>query len=228
MKDIYLEPIIINSIRIIIIILLEMAGFSGLLQYTAMWPIQTEPDSAMIPFYPMRYANNDYDSSTLRYLKMNLVYDQYRRQLFEYQVKTWLMNYIMKYHQMDAVVIYIAPGHEANDYSSFMYDLITKFIAQATAVNLSVVNGGNLLVRHTTIPKQSAAGSNRYEETHRNSIMIQGDGIYDISAINSGKVVIILDDVWTSGCTLRVCGEKIRATGPKDVKLMAIGRTVFM
>ena len=162
---------------------------------------------------------NDYDSSTLRYMKMGQVYSPERRSEFEGSVKQWLRKYITTNHSNEDVVICIAPGHKAGDQSSFMYDLIRQFISENDDLNLE--DGCDLLERYKTIPKQATAGANRNEQTHRDSIRIK-----DGEVNNRGKIVIILDDVWTSGCTARVCEEKIRTTGPKDVKLLAIGRTV--
>ena len=178
--------------------------------------IQAEPDSRMMIHVPMNQGD-DYDSSTLRYMKMGQVYDQQRRLDFERRVKAWLRGYITGHHPGETVVISVAPGHQANDNTSFMYRLVNEFIAQN--IDLPLVDGRGVLVRWQTIPKQSAPGSIRNEDTHRNSIIIQGVDI-------SGKVVIILDDVWTTGCTLRVCKEKILEAGAKVVKMLAIGRTI--
>ena len=191
-----------------------------------------EPDDYMINFYPMDYESgeNDYDSSTLRYMKMDQVYDPSRRSDFEARVKEWIKQYIIKEQLSDeTVVLAVAPGHKKYDNSSFMYDLVRKLISENC--KLGIEDGCSLLVRYKTIEKQANAGANRSESTHCNSICINTDEEdeeeeEDISQLNEGKVVIILDDVWTSGCTLRVCEEKVRTTGPKDVHLLAIGKTV--
>lgn len=178
------------------------------------------PDSYMMNFYRMDYETqeNDFDSSTLRYMKMNNVFDPYRQSAFEARVKKWLKDYINNnYSEGTVYVMCIAPGHEAFDDSSFMYSLVKQFIDENKDLNLE--DGRHLLQRYITIEKQSNAGANRNEETHRNSIMINIDN-------SNGKIVIILDDVWTTGCTLRACEEKVRTTGPRDVKILAIGKTV--
>ena len=186
-----------------------------------------EPDDYMIDYYPMNYESdeNDYDSSTLRYMKMNNVYNQSRRSAFENSVKKWLKQYIKKNHSSEAVVLAIAPGHQASEFndSSFMYDLVDEFISDNP--KLDIEDGRDLLMRDTTIEKQATAGGNRSESTHRKSICINADE-KNVSLLNKGKIVIILDDVWTTGCTLRVCEEKVWTTGPKDVELLAIGKTV--
>ena len=184
------------------------------------------PDSYMMDFHPMDYETgvNDDDSSTLRYMKRKTVYDPSRQLAFEGRVKQWLRGYILKNYSEGSVVMCIAPGHTAYEDTSFMYSLVKEFIDE-NKDDLSLEDGRYLLQRYKTIDKQSNAGSNRSEQTHRDSIRINKDNA-DFSEVYKGKIIIILDDVWTSGCTLRVCEEKVRTTGPRDVKLLAIGKTV--
>ena len=202
-----------------------------------------EPDDYMIDFYRMDYetSENDYDSSTLRYMKIGDVYNPFRRSDFESRIKQWLKKYIEKHLSGETVVLAVAPGHKEYDNSSFMYDLVGEFISENH--NLRIEDGRSLLVRYKTIEKQANAGPDRRESTHRESIRINTEEEDDdseededseeeeeeedsISQLNEGKVVVILDDVWTSGCTLRVCEEKVWTTGPEDVRLLAIGKTV--
>ena len=178
------------------------------------------PDAYFIKFYPMN-RGNDKDSSTLRYMKMNTVFDPTRKSDFEKMVKGKIKEYIDTTYPRDDVVLTVAPGHKANDKSSFMYKLVRDFISENK--DPKVIDGCALLVREKDIPKQATAGGNRNEQTHRDSIKVaEALGLL----IAKGKNVIILDDVWTTGCTLRVCEEKICIIGPKDVKLLAIGKTV--
>ena len=181
--------------------------------------LQSEPDSNMMVYFP-KSDRFDKDSQTLVFMKGGRVDDKSRKLDFEQRVKGWLKTYLTQNHKEDSVLICLAPGHKAGDNSSFMHALVQQFIAEHT--DLGVEDGTDVLVRHKTVQKQTEAKSKRSETTHRESIKIKEGSV---SKINHSKVVIILDDVWTTGCTLRVCGEKIRATGPKDVKLLAIGKT---
>ena len=219
---------------------------------------KSEPDDYMMDFYPMnKSGKNDYDSSTLRYMKMGKVYSQTRRSYFESRIKKWLKEYIHASFFDETVVLAVAPGHKAYDNSSFMYDLIGEFILENSfSAYVRLEDGRSLLERSKTIEKQAYAGANRSESTHRESIDIYIDEEdddyycycydydygydffdddydygYDYFYDNydygyKDKVVIVLDDVWTSGCTLRVCEEKVWTIGPKDVRLLAIGKTV--
>ena len=194
-------------------------------------PLKTNngPDSDMIDYYRMDNndeKSNDHDSSTIRYMKMDNVYSKSRRSLFEGRIMRWLRDYIIDNLQGESVMICIAPGHEAkaDNKSSFMYKLVNDFVR--TNRDLKLESDCDLLIRHKTIQKQSTAGRNRYVQTHRDSIRVNADE-EDFSKLNKDKVIIILDDIRTSGCTLRGCEEKVRTTGPKDVKLLAIGKTVY-
>ena len=75
-----------------------------------------------------------------------------------------------------------------------------------------------LLQRHTQVQKQATSSGMRDINTHLNSIKVVGEV--------AGKVVCILDDVWTSGCTLRACHQLVTEQGAKKVYLLAIGKTV--
>jgi hypothetical protein len=185
------------------------------------------PNWYMIDYYPKKSGIKHYDSRTLIFMKMGQVFDQSRQVIFESRVKEWLKHYISYYFPGETVVLAVAPGHLEYNNSSFMYRLIGEFILE-NFLQLCLEDGRSLLVRCKTIEKQSDAGANRNETTHRESICIH------LSCPppppphlpNEGKVVIILDDIYTSGCTLRVCEEKVRTTGPKNVRVLAIGKTV--
>ena len=185
---------------------------------------KSEPDNYMINHYPMDSGKIDYDSSTVRYMKKDTVYDQSRQSEFEARVKKWLKQYINNHLSNETVVLAVAPGHIANDNSSFMYNLVKELISENQ--QLGIEDGCSLLVRYKTTESQTTSKGTRKESTHRESIRIKDSDTKDVSQLNRGKVVIILDDIWTSGCTLRVCEEKVRTTGPKDVRLLAIGKTV--
>ena len=193
-------------------------------------PGKSAPDASLIKkFYPMRKLDTcsqeeKFNSDTLRYMKQDSVFDQSRKSAFEQKVKNWLKEYIITNCSEEDVVIAIAPGHEAYNESSFMYKIVRQFISEYS--DIAIEDGSALLVRYKSIEKQATSKGIRSESTHRESIRIKDSDKKDVSLLNEGKIVIILDDIWTSGCTLRVCEEKMRTTGPKDVKLLAIGKTV--
>lgn len=188
-------------------------------------------DSFLIPYNPYRGGNNpnrDYDSQTLLYLKMGGVWNQQRRDEFVGRICGWLQELLgpMNTPQDRIVVLTVAPGHSPFSLPSFMHDIIGNVLAMTPPPHPYLEDGRYQLIRTIEVTKQATSLAPRTKETHRYSIAVNGEG--DISTLNQGKIVFILDDIWTSGCTLSVCKEKIIATGAADVKLLAIGKTVSM
>ena len=177
-----------------------------------------ELDAYMFDFEPYRGGQNPNhygDSQTLNYMKMGGLRDQQREADFRSKILRWLKREL---YDLESVVIAIAPGHKANpNPAGFMHDIIGQLLVDPS---LNVIDGRQLLIRTKTVSKQSQTPGMRSEDTHRGTIEI----IDHVD--NTGKVVVILDDIWTSGCTLRVCEEVMLATNPNEVKFFAIGKTV--
>ena len=80
------------------------------------------------------------------------------------------------------------------------------------------VKSGHL--RRTKTVQKSTDGGIRTESTHFNSIEV------DDSEFVENKTVIIIDDVWTSGSTLRACASLVEDAGASGTKMIAVGKTV--
>ena len=119
----------------------------------------------------------------------------------------------------------LVPGHEANPNPGGLVHKIVQELQDKCKAERSPLPFQDklILVRTVTVPKSSTFKGRRSPSTHRETIEVRSH-----SPDCSGKVVVILDDVWTSGSTLHVCKEVIRKEYPKvkDVKLFAIGRTI--
>ena len=172
---------------------------------------------------------HDWDSTTLIYMKSGTVYDPDRKQQFVGKVVAWLQKKVeerlLGETQAAYVVIAVAPGHSPTSPLSFMHEIVGTVIQNnlfqdGERMVSRVHDGRNLLIRTWEVAKQATSHEIRSEETHRNSIAVNPSGV-DVT----GKIVCVLDDVWTSGCTLRVCAEKIRNAGANDVRMLAIGKT---
>ena len=78
-----------------------------------------------------------------------------------------------------------------------------------------------MLIRTRDVPK-AAHGGPRDQSLHEETIQVT-----DPSKVK-GKVVYIIDDVWTTGSTLRACASLMHKAGASDVKLPVFGKTVSM
>ena len=173
-----------------------------------------ELDSYMMDYQPYRGGENPLhtrgsDSQTLSYAKQGL-HDQERKKAFYDKVKAWLEYQLKKIE--GPVVLAVAPEQAARQSpSGFVHKIMALLGVSVEKI---------LLVRTQTVPKQSMTRGIRSEEVHRGTIDVKS------TVSNAGKTVVILDDLWTSGNTLRVCQDVVMAkTTPKQVKLFAIGKT---
>ena len=190
-----------------------------------------EPDYYMFDYEPYRGGSNPKhpgsDSQTLSYLKQGFLtedYQQQRKRDFYKRIKSWLKKIVVSCKSDGSVVITIAPGHKADpNPSGFMHDVVGEFLDKNESLNIT--DGRGQLIRTKKVPKQSQTPGYRGESTHRGTIAIN-PSFKDYEDLNEDKIVLILDDVWTSGSTLRVCKEVMLTTNPKEVKLLAIGKTV--
>ena len=174
-----------------------------------------EPDYFMMDYYSYKSGQQDYDSQTLVYLKGGSVYDQNRKDEFIGRIQIWLRKCVKKIkakHSGNEIVFGFVPGHSPSSPDSFM---ISELARIDEGPHFAV--DPKMLKRHKTVEKQ-ATGGPRSIEIHLNSIRVKGD-------VN-GKIVCILDDVWTSGCTMNACVQLLEEKGAKEVYTLIIGKTV--
>ena len=143
--------------------------------------------------------------------------------VFSRRVVAWLQEKLKLVPEDQDVVLTIAPGHSPTSLPSFVHNLVGMLLSH----NPRLIDGRQQLVRIKDVPKQAYSKEKRTRETHRNSIRVDTSRKRNISTLNRGRVVFILDDVWTSGCTLSAYKEKIMETGATGVILLAIGKTVI-
>ena len=110
------------------------------------------------------------------------------------------------------VVVAIVPSSTANTTTHGLYKVANKLAKKGK------VDGSSCLVRHTSIDKL-ATGGNRNIDVHLNSVKVENNAIiYD-------KYVILLDDITTSGNSLKACKQLLLEAGAKGVQCLAIGKT---
>lgn len=178
--------------------------------------IDDELAGFMIDYVPHNSGERDYDSQTLVYFKSGKVYDHTRRAKFEERIQIWCEKILRKYSK---VVFAIAPGHSADSDGSqnFLYNILEKVIEKFPT---RVIDGRTLLYRKLGVDK-AAHGGRRSQSLHERTISVRHENEY----ILRDQIVLIFDDVWTTGCTLCACAKLVRTKKAKVVKLFAVGKT---
>ena len=113
------------------------------------------------------------------------------------------------------IVIAIAPGHSPESPENFLHPIIGNLIG-------GKIKDGRDLLKRTEKVQKATKGGPRDQSLHEKTIKVT-----DPSKVKN-KVVYIIDDVWTTGSTLRACASLMRKAGASDVKLLAVGKTVSM
>ncbi len=188
----------------------------------------------MMDYHPYHGGNNPYhdeDSQTLVYLKRGTVYDPMRKKSFLSRIKDFLEKLVLELVKQATetgqpqrpIVLTLAPGHGPGSQSGFLLPVIKDLVGKYPG---QLIDGSTQLVRTTEVPKSTTTPGPRDESKHRCSIKVCAPPAVKVETLNAGKIVFVIDDVWTSGATLSVCGEKMSTTGALDVKLVAVGKTV--
>lgn len=112
----------------------------------------------------------------------------------------------------DIAVCY-APSHKPLN-----TDTGIRRVAQAVAGSQNRIDATECLVRTKEIPKLTAGGD-RSIQTHLDSIAVR------VAGLIQGRDVVVLDDVTTSGGSLRACRRLLLDAGARRVKLLALGQT---
>jgi predicted amidophosphoribosyltransferase len=109
------------------------------------------------------------------------------------------------------------PSHSSGNISSPIHDLIKRL-----AGFNGLKDASGVLVRTETIAKL-AHGGNRAIKNHLNSIAINKNCGVDIS----GKKVLLIDDVLTTGNSLAACKRILHEGGADKVFVLALSNTSF-
>lgn len=112
------------------------------------------------------------------------------------------------------ITMAVMPSHTAYEWGAPL-----EQICHSLCKGFGMFDGTRLLVRHTN-HDQLTAGGNRSVESHIETMRINPE--YRIK----GRTVIVLDDVTTSGNSLKAAETILRQHGAKKVYLVAIAQTM--
>lgn len=152
------------------------------------------------------------------YLKgNNTEFDEYSRQILKLKDSYgWAIEAF--YNRLDPILghgfaIATVPSHTPNKRYSGV-----RMLAMRLARN-NRVDATGCLIRHKEVEKLSGGGSRRIE-VHLESIrVVQPDVI-------RGRPVLLLDDVYTTGNSLKACKKLLLEAGAAEVQCYALGKTV--
>ena len=134
------------------------------------------------------------------------------------EVATIFEDVLGQIESTSKIALAMVPGHQAQ--RSNRGTRMARVIRQISSAHVDrYLAATDLLLRHRAIPKL-ASGGNRSIETHLDSITVA-----DPDAVRNA-IIVVLDDVTTTGNSLLACRILLKVYAPSRVGLLALGRTV--
>ena len=162
-------------------------------------------------YFPTRYEEHKGVSEAILRFKDG---DEAEIERFANEIKEALINKaendLSVYENMCVVLV---PSHMHGEWSHAL-----RMVARTICVALPMLNYSSTLKRITNHAKLSRGG-NRSIESHLKTIV---KGPRDVK----GKKILLLDDVTTTGNSIKACAEILKAAGAVDVEAVVIGRTI--
>jgi len=112
--------------------------------------------------------------------------------------------------------ITIVPSADPDNRSSGLTDLVGELAKNDR------IDATSCLVRHKKIPPSALAGNYKErtnEARHYDSIRVEHEDVI------KGKAVLLIDDITTTGTTLKACRKLLLNSGASEVVCIVLGRT---
>jgi predicted amidophosphoribosyltransferase len=109
-----------------------------------------------------------------------------------------------------------------NNYNSASHDTAGRLIRMACFEGRVIYDATRCLTRVKSITPQHRTPGLRSEQIHLDTIKV-----YNPEAV-AGRNVVVLDDIVTSGASLRAVSQLLRAAGATMVVCIALGRTLTL
>ncbi len=159
-----------------------------------------------IPYYPYYHGHNDRNSEILLRYKFG------DPGAFKF-VNSWLRNHIFFLFQPQDTYVVPIPSSKAN-----ITNAITRTQVWLCKEYPNLIEGEHLLKRISTIrPKHLSTYSDYAYELFKS---------IEIDPAVSGKNILLIDDICTTGKTMDLIGSKLVAMGVKSISRFAIGKTI--
>ncbi len=179
---------------------------------------QEDPDMHVIKYYPRRQPEREAassDSSLLFYMKKNRVSPraQEAAERLRRRIRAAITEYITEnIGGYEAVVMTTAPSSKQGGLHQFLEEFCRQSIADTGIANVRYVE----LLKRTKEVEERSHNQTLHSRT--------------IAAINCGTVlpntlILVLDDIWTTGSTMRACKAILVKATDCEVRMLAIGRT---
>lgn len=136
----------------------------------------------------------------------------------------FISNFLKKFDNdlLDYDIIVCVPSHCMGNYND---NPLARMIEEISKIHIYVndkkkiyTDGSQYLLRYKTVPEQKTQKKRR-EDTHLDSVKLKEN-------INvNGKNIILIDDITTSGSSLRACKKILKDAGANEVICFAFGKT---
>ena len=118
-------------------------------------------------------------------------------------------------HRKSPILVGIVPGHKMDSLSPGLRAIVSNHVRPA----FNIVNKRNPLRRHTDTKKRANGGDRSAANIFDTVEVVEG-------IITPGSTVVLLDDVTTTGTSLKACAELLKRAGAERVLCIALMNTV--